>query len=633
MPTFLQKTIVFILIITCHAAVAQVKFSATVSAPQIAKNEFVQLRLTVENGKEVQQITPPDFKNFILVSGPNQESGMTMINGDVKQYISLNYVLKPKGPGSFTIAAGTAKVDGKELKSNPVSVQVSNSLAAGGGGGNNAASPFAGINPFEDVAPQRPFNDNILRKGENAAEKVNKNIFIKLELDKTSCYVGEPIVATYKLYTRLKSESNLVKNPSFNGFSVIDLQMPDNVSYKREKVNGREYNVYVIRKAQLYPLQAGNLELEPAEIENNVTFIKEEYANSQGDLMNDMFREFAEATIPAEGIESHKLTLQSKPASVTVKPLPDAGAPASFKGAVGNFAIEAMLEKNTFTTDDAGKLMVVVNGEGNLQLVNAPDIQWPNGFEAFEPSTTDDFIKTTVPVSGRKIITYSFTIEQAGNYTLPAIKFSYFDPKQGRYKTDSTKPIAFTVKKGTGKKPAPAITAIKKEPESLLNKFIGNRRWVISLVAALILCGLIFWLKRDTKKEKIITANQLKAAEKSMEEEKIIKTIALEEKNWLAKSEELLHGENSTAFYNELNFSLKKYLSKKLDLPIETINKKSIAEQLDKKNISTHTSIHLQQVMNDIELQLYAPFAEKEKMQELYDNTADMIQLLDTYKS
>ncbi len=633
MPTLLQKTILFFLLVTCHTALAQVKFSAKASASQIAKNEFVQLRLTVENGKKVQQITPPDFKNFMVVSGPNQESGMTIINGDVKQYISLNYILKPKGPGNFTITAATAKVDGKELKSNAVNIQVSNSLAANSGGGNTANSPFAGINPFEDVAPKRPFNDNILRKGENAAEKVNKNIFIKLELDKTSCFVGEPFVATYKLYTRLKSESNLVKNPSFNGFSVIDLQIPNNVSYKREKINGREYNVYVIRKAQLYPLQAGSLELEPAEIENNVTFIKEEYANRQQGLIDDVFREFAEATIPAEGIENHKVILQSKPAMVNVKALPDAGTPASFKGAVGNFAIEAMLEKDNFTTDDAGKLMVVVSGGGNLQLVNAPDIQWPNGIEAFEPSTTDDFIKTTVPVSGRKIITYSFTIEQPGNYVLPAIKFSYFDPKQARYRTDSTKPIAFTLTKGTGKKTAPVVPVIKKEPESLLNKFIGNRRWVISVIAGLILCSLIFWLKRDNKKEKRIADKNSNAEAAKIMEQPITNAVEIEQKNYLTKAGELLHSGDSTSFYSELNYGLKKYLSKKLQLPIETITKKSIAEQLDNKNITVHTSVQLQQIINDIEMQLYTPFAEKEKMQELYDNTAAIIQLLDTYKN
>ncbi|NOT92590.1 hypothetical protein [Ferruginibacter sp.] len=70
-----------------------------------------------------------------------------------------------------------------------------------------------------------------------------------------------------------------------------------------------------------------------------------------------------------------------------------------------------------------------------------------------------------------------------------------------------------------------------------------------------------------------------------------------------------------------------------MQLPIETINKKNITEELDKKNIAVATSIQLQQLINDIELQLYAPFAEKEKMQELYESTADIIQLLDTYKS
>jgi len=77
---------------------------------------------------------------------------------------------------------------------------------------------------------------------------------------------------------------------------------------------------------------------------------------------------------------------------------------------------------------------------------------------------------------------------------------------------------------------------------------------------------------------------------------------------------------------------LKSYLSKKLNLPVQTINKKSITEELDKKNITVNTSLQLQQILNDIERQLYTPFAEKEKMQQLYDNTAGIIQLLDTYK-
>ncbi|MGG9961878.1 BatD family protein [Ferruginibacter sp. SUN106] len=632
MRSFLHKITLLLLFSAARVAVAQVKFSAGVSAPQISKNELVQIKFTVENAREVEHITPPAFKNFTVVSGPNQESGMTMVNGDVKQFIALSYVLQPKSPGNFTIGAATAKADGKELRSNAVSIQVSNTLAANNSGGSSFSSPFGGMDPFADAAPEAPFRDNILKKGENAADKVNKNMFIKLELDKTSCYIGEPVIATYKLYTRLKSESNLVKNPSFNGFSVIDLQRPDNMTYKREKVNGREYNVYVIRKAQLYPLQSGKLDLEPAEIENNVSFIKEEYANRQNNLMSDVFREFEEATIPAEGMENHKVTLQSQPASVMVKPLPEANVPAAFKGAVGNFSIEAVLEKNNFTTDDAGKLRIIISGQGNLQLVNNPEIQWPKGFEAFEPSATDDFLKTSVPVSGRKIIDYSFTVEAPGSYTLPAVKFSYFDAKEGKYKTDSTKPISFTVAKGTGKKATAIVTDTKPGSDNFLNKFISNRRWVISTVAVLIICGLLFWVKRDTKKEAVMAEEKAKADAVKAEEQKIAASLIVEEKNWLEKANELLTAD-STAFYIELNFALKSYLSKKLQLPVETINKKNINEELDKKNIAVATTVQLQQLMNDIELQLYTPFPEKEKMQELYDSTAAIIQLLDTYKN
>jgi hypothetical protein len=633
MRAFLQKITLLLLFISTGAAIAQVRFSASVSSAQISKNEYVQLKLTVENAKEVEHITAPVFKNFTVVSGPNQESGMTMINGEVKQFIALSYILKPRSAGNFTIGGGTARADGKELKSNPVSVQVTNTLAPNATGGTNFNSPFSGIDPFADAAPQTSFRDNILKKGESAAAKVKQNMILKLELDKTSCYVGEPVIATYKLYTRLKSESNLVKNPSFNGFSVIDLQQPDNVSYKTEKINGREYNVYVIRRAQIYPLQSGKLELDPAEIENNVYFIKEEYARQQGSVLGDMFREFEEATIPPEGIENHKVTLQSQPAAVIVKPLPELNAPASFKGAVGNFNIVAMLQKDNFTTDDAGKLRVVISGQGNLQLVNAPEIQWPKGFEAFEPATTDDLVKTTVPVSGRKIIDYSFTIAEPGAYVLPAVKFSYFDPKEGKYKTDSTKPIAFTVAKGTGKKIQPVADTKTTGDNNFLNRFIGNRRIIISTVAVFIILGLIFWLKFDKKKEEALKKKVAAAAAIKAAEQEKINEMLVEEKNWLEKATELLYGNDSAAFYNELNFALKSYLSKKLKLPVETINKKNIIEELDKKNIGIDTSIQLQQVLNDIELQLYTPFADNEKKQELYESTADIIQMLDTYRN
>ena len=588
---------------------------------------MVQLRLEVANAKVVDQITPPAIPGFTVLSGPSQESGMTSINGVVKQYVALSYILKPKGPGNYPIPAATAKADGNEYKSNSVTIRVTNTVAP------DAAAPsasgmFPGFNPFDDLPQQTPFNDYILKKGENASEKVNRNMFVKLQTDKTTCYLGEPIIATYKLYTRLKSESNVVKNPSFSGFSVIDLQQPDNMNYTRETVNGREYNVYVIRRVQLYPLQTGSLELEPAQVENNVQFIKEAYANRQNDLANDVFRDFAEATIPAEGMEIQKVILQNKPVTINVKALPAENVPAAFKGAVGTFKLMGALEKNQFSTDDAGKLNLVIEGSGNMQMVTAPDIKWPEGIEAFEPVTTEDISKTTVPVSGRKMLSWDFTVASPGDYVLPPVVFSYFDPVAGRYKTDSTGPVKFTVTKGTGKKAAtPPVTQEKK---SGFNKFFGNRRWVASTVAFLIALGLLFWLKRDKRKDEMVQQEAAAAEPVKTPEPEMLLPVK-EEKNYLENAYGLLPG-TSNAFYKELNAALKEYLSDRLQLPAATLNKKTITEELDKQNVSTDTVIKLQELMNEIELQLYTPFASQEKMQELYDQAADMIQLLETYK-
>lgn len=619
----LHKIFLTAFIFIATATVAQVKFTATVSAAQIGKDEMLQLRLAVENAQTVEEINPPAFANFTVLSGPSQETGMTNINGAVTRYVALSYILKPKRTGTLTIAAATAKADGKKLNSNTVTIKVTNAAT----GNNSANNPLQGLNPFDDMPVQQaPITDYILKKGENAADKINRNMFIKLQTDKTGCYVGEPLIATYKLYTRLKSESNVVKNPSFSGFSVIDMQQPDNISSARETVNGTEYNVYVIRKVQLYPLQAGSFELEPLQMENTVQFIKEAYAAKAGDMMNDVLREFAEAAIPAEGIETQKAILQSKPAVITIKPLPAENVPPAFNGAVGKFTVKGAVEQNTFSTDDAGRLAIMLEGEGNMQLITAPDVKWPEGIEAFEPVSNEEIIKTTVPVSGRKLLTWNFTAAASGEYTIPPVVFSYFNPATGKYKTDSTGPIKFTVTKGTGKKAAAVV--IRAEKKSWLNRFFSNRIRVVSLVAALIILGLLFWLKRDKRKE----AKKMEQAANADVPEPAAVVPVLPAKNYLENAAALLEAD-SVVFYTELNAALKEYLSDTLKMPAATLTKKIVADELHRKNVNNSTIVQLQNVMNDIDLQLYAPFAEREKMKDLYNTTVVLLQQLDSYKN
>lgn len=621
MPAFLRNIIGVIVLFSFSQSRAQVKFSASVSPREIGKEDYAELKLMVENAREVTEINPPHLADFVILSGPSRESGMSSINGNVTRYTGLSYVIRPRRTGTLKIPAAIAIADGKKMTSQPLTLKVVPGSTIGnnvpGGGLFGAGDPFA--------EPEKPLTneDIILKDGENPAEKIARNMIVKLETDKKTCYVGEPVVATYKLYTRLPSESNMTKNPSFNGFSVIDLQQMGNNDYQREKLNGREYNVFTLRKSQLYPLQSGNLELEIAEIENNIHFVKQAYANRQSTT-------FGSAGLPPEALNDQRATLQSKPMTILVKPLPDAGKPADFKGAVGNFSVSAMLLKDNFSTDDAGQLRVVVSGEGNLQLVTAPAVAWPAGIEGFDAKTTDDLYKGTVPVSGRKIADYQFTVAKAGNYVLPPVSFSFFDPHTATYKTVTTKPISFSVSQGTGRttyNPGKAGSA-----PNMLVRFFSNRLRVVSMVAVLIIIGLILWLKRDKQKEQKVKNEIAAAEEKAAAERLAVQELIEQQKNPLEGAEQALQAGDTAIFYKKLDEELKHYLSNKLKIQPQDINKKSIAEELDKNGISNETCLLLQHLLDEIAWERYTPFASNEKMQDMYGRANDMVQLLNTYK-
>src|SRR5262249_39740228 len=116
--------------------------------------------------------------------------------------------------------------------------------------------------------------EDILKPGENVKEKIRKNLFVKIQVDRSTCYVGEPIVATYKLYSRLNAESRVTKRPSLNGFSVYDMIDPGTDAVSVEKLNGKAFTVHTIGKTKLIPLQAGSIDLDRVEVENTVHFIK-----------------------------------------------------------------------------------------------------------------------------------------------------------------------------------------------------------------------------------------------------------------------------------------------------------------------------------------------------------------------
>lgn len=641
MITYLQKStarLLFIFIFigaacSYNITFAQVNFTTVCPQKKIGKNDYLQIQFKVDHARSVEAINPPSFKNFSIVSGPNQESGMTSINGKVDQYVSIGYVLKPNSTGTFTISSATAKADGQELQTNPLSIQVTNTSSSPSSS-SSSANPFPAFPNLSFDFPTEPathqFDDYILKKGDNVADKVKKNLFIKLDVSKTSCYVGEPIIASYKLYTRLRSESTITDAPSFNGFSVSDLDVNNNNSSGVEKYDGRDYNVYTLRKVQLYPLQPGTITLDPVVSDNKITFLKADYANTQsGDMFFDMMQNFAEATTPADAIVQQHVTLKSKPVEITVKPLPEENKPADFKGTVGNFTIASSLQKNDITTDDAGNLRIIISGAGNIQLINPPKINWPKGMDGYDAKITDGIDKFAVPMKGSKTFTYPFTVSSAGTYTIPGVSFSYFDPIAGRYKTLATDPLTVDVKKGKGM-PNSIYLKNNKAHNKKDNGGIFEKHGLYLLSAFVLAAIIVLW-----SMQKRISVKRAEELKKKTEEKRTQQQVAEEKpefvipENPLQKAHEKLMEENGPAFYYVLDISLKKYLSAKFKVPAEELTKKRIAEELDKCNVGLGTSIRLTHLMENIELNLYAPASSVSHLKEVYEKASEVVSLLD----
>ena len=325
--------------------------------------------------------------------------------------------------------------------------------------------------------------------------------------------------------------------------------------------------------------------------------------------------------LPPEAIQDEKVTIQNKPVMINVKAFPDTNKPVTFKGAVGNFKIEAAVEKNNFTTDDAGKLQVLISGQGNMELMNAPDVTWPDSVESFEPAVVESLNKQAVPVSGSKSFSYPFTITKPGTYTLPAITYSYFDVALASYKTISTAPIVITVTKGTGQHSANKNSALEKTGEErFFEAFFTHRLFIIIPVALIIFAGLFFWIKRENKKEAAIEQEKM-----SKKNEAVIITEPTVPDNPFVTTEDRLVHHDSKGFYEALNRELRQFLAIRLGVPAATINKKNIAEELDKKGVTVITSLQIQQLMSEVEWQLYTPFAEEDKMETMYQAASNIV--------
>jgi len=323
--------------------------------------------------------------------------------------------------------------------------------------------------------------------------------------------------------------------------------------------------------------------------------------------------------------------LKSAPVKINVTPLPDKGKPADYSGAVGNFSISAKINKTELSTDDAANLTLNITGSGNLKLIEVPKLNLPNGLDTYDPQVIDTITGRSTTISGSKIINYTITPHTPGDYEIPAIPFSYYNPEKGEYVSSSTQPIKIHVTAGKHYNPnivtnntnislkdihnidTQSIKKLAINDGPLLLKPVY---WSMYAAPLLLFVGLIVWKRRDEELSKDTVLLRSKRANK----------IALKR---LTTAKNLLAQNNAKLFYDEISKATWLYLSDKLNIPLSSLSKESAQTVLAGRKVPQPVLNQLDNVISECETALYAQTGGSKQMANTYKEAVDVISKLE----
>ncbi len=641
-----MKKIAFIFTVLCLLAgglyAQNPTFETKASSTEVAVDEPFRVLFTISNASQVSGFDAPDFRGFEVLQN-SQSQSISIINGHTSRELSFVFILRPTAVGRFTIAGASVRINGNPVRSNPVTITV---VKGHGSTSRNQPPPQSAPSTPLPSSPQlRRLRNHpaVLQKGEDPMEKIKKNVYVKVEVDKKEVYVGQQITANYKLYTRLPTSSKVVKVPSFSGFSTHDLPVPNPLRPHLTEIGGKEYRVFTFRKTMLFPLQPGSQTLEPVEIENKVKLYTVEKSQGGGnpfsgffndpffqDAFNDPF--FRQAFGGGMQLVPHEYdyNMNSPVVKIHVKPLPEKGKPENFDNAVGEFSIKSSVDKTKLTTDDAVSFTVTISGKGNVNLLSAPDIQFPNSLESYDPKVKDDFHNTN-PFGGSRSFTYVLMPNSAGSITIPAVKFSYFDPETAQYKTIQTKPHTLVVSPGKNQPEATAANSEGAATNTLLPIRTGELawsrigvfwfgswwHWLLMLLPVLILILLVWWKKRRDA----LFADQVLLKNKKANR------VALKR---LSRAGKYLKQNKGKLFYEEVSHAVWGYLCNKLNIPLAELTKEKATEKLKEKNIDGTIRQSLFALLDRCEMALYAGISGHDHMESTYREAIKVISELES---
>lgn len=600
-----MRKIIFLLFTILAAwqvkAADKVRFVAE-AADVVVSGDQVRLVFTV-NSQDIKDFRAPSIKGFDVLMGPSrsQQSSIQIINGKRTSNSStaFTYILLAGSPGTYTIPAASVEVNGEKVFSNAISIKVlpqdQNSGNSGNNGGGSASSS----------------------RSQAAGSRISANdLFITATASKTTVHEQEAILLTYKVYTVVNLRQLYGKMPDLKGFHTQEVELPQQKTFTLEHYKGRNYNTTVWSQYVLFPQQTGKLEIP------SITF---DGVVAQQTVSDDPF----DAFFNGGGYVEVKKKITTPKVVINVQPLP--AKPAGFSGAVGEFKLASSINATDVKTNDAVTIKLTLSGTGNMKLIGTPEVKFPQDFEIYDPKVTDDYKLTNSGLTGTKTFEYLAIPRHAGNFTIPAVEFTYFDLKSNSYKTLKTEAYNLRVAKGQGNADQVISDFTNKESVKMLGKdirfiklgdsslrpkgdfFFGTVGYYLCYLIPLLLFVVFVVIYRQKALE---NANVAKVKTKKANK------VATRRMKLAGK---LLAENKKNEFYDEVLKALWGYISDKLSIPVSQLSKDNIEAELTNYGVQEALIAEFIGVLNECEYARYAPGNENEAMDKVYSASVEVI--------
>lgn len=576
-----------------------------------------QFKVAFEVNADGKKFTAPSFENFSVVGGPfnSSSSSVQIVNGSMSHTVTntYSYVLRAEKEGDFTIGSASVVVNGNVIKSDPYQVSVVMDASSAGT-----------VSQSGQQGTTQP------QQGTTDPKVSGQDLFMKVTPSKKTAYVGEPVVLTYKLFTRVPvSQLSVSRMPSYGGFWMKETG--DNNGTLRqasEMVNGIEYTTAEIKKVVLIPQKAGKLSVEPMGIECMAQIVTQR--NNQ--RSNDPFDIFFNDPFFSRNYTNVQKNIETSTLTLDVKSLPEDGKPVGFTGAVGNYNFSAAIDKNEAFTNEALTLTLTVSGSGNIELLNLPAPVFPPDFEVYDPKITSSVDANSQGTSGTKKAEYLIIPRRAGDFNIPAITFSYFNPSKGQYATLQSPEMNIKVNKGAGDEAGEGglftsnqegikylgsdirhinTTDLKLRPTNA--SFFASALYFIILAAMLIVfvIALVLVKKRRQFKQDVVLVRNKKATKVA--------------KGRLKSAYGFLKNNDQAHFYEEMSQALWGYISDKLGIERSVLSMDTVKEAMMGKGIDEELSNQFVDTLNTCEFARFAPGDAAAKMESLYEKGLEVI--------